>query len=493
MVKLLIADRDENERVGIKWLVSSYAIPYEKILLAGTLEQTIQLLEKEMPEVVCIEMDMVQSENWDQLKHVLYKYAHFVIVITAEATFDRAFQAIELHAYSLWLKPILPDEIKRVLQFCFKNVKKRITEPTADRKPSNQLSYRSLFVEGEINGETKRYGILLLQTENVRELQILTNFIEEYPFQPQPTIFPLSDMVACVFERDPEQDPNLKQLGKLLIKQWEKTNRGSVAGVFYLPNDKQTLHQSYIHAKHALKIHFFKGYRQITVMEEAISWREIDPFLTPEEQRKWIEMLNNGTLEEIKKWMYDDFFKFSYPYPDPGLLRTRLSSILAQVRRFMKSSLLDQGKIENEYHRVFDSILYTSVLYRIVQDVLLFLKDVIECAVQYRFGRAFDVTEKAIQYIEQNFADKKLSLYKVAQFVGRSPAYFSTILSEKKGETFRQVLTNIRIKEAQRLLVETTLSIQEIADQTGFSNPNYFSRIFKEVLGVPPRVYRDRK
>ncbi|GAA0316184.1 response regulator transcription factor [Bacillus carboniphilus] len=492
MVKLLIADRDENERVGIKWLVSSYSIPYVSILLAGNIKETISLLEKEMPDVVCLELDMVRSESWNDLQYALNKYAQHVVVMTAEATFDRAMQAIQLHAYSFWLKPILPDEIRRVLQYCYKNVRDGAKELSYLSPNQSLLSYRSLFVEGEVEGNTP-YGILLLQPEDPNELQTLRHFIEEYSFQFQPAIFPLSDMVACVFDVSFENKPYLKQLGNLLLKQWEEQNLDPIAGVFYLPERSQTLHQSYLQAKQALQIHFFKGYRQITIMEEEIRWREIDPFLTPEEQRDWIEMLNSGDLHELKSWMHREFLSYTYPYPEPALLRTRITSILAQVRRFMKSYLLDQGELEIHYHRVFDSILYTSVLYRIVQDVLLFLKEVLDRAAVHREEKIVDVTEKAIQYMEQHFTDSDLTLEKVAKYVDRSPSYLSSLLSVKKGETFRQLLTQIRIKEAQQLLLDSTKSIQEIASETGYSNANYFSRMFKETVGVSPRTFRDHK
>ncbi|MET3696824.1 AraC family two component transcriptional regulator [Bacillus oleivorans] len=492
MVKLLIADRDENERVGIKWLVSSYSIPYEEVFLARTALETIRILEKDMPEVVCVELDMFQSDAWQELQYALNRYARFCIVMTAEATFERALQAIELHAYSFWLKPILPDEIKRVLQHCYKQAEQKQSRYSSQIQPTNTLSYRTLFVEGEAP-DYNDYCILLLQTENIKDLPLLRSYIEDYSFQIQPSILPLSDMMACVFARMTGTDSYLIQQGNLLLKQWEERYRIPIAGIYYVPKQNESLHKCYMEAKQSLDIHFFKGYRQLTVLKQPIKWGEIDPFLTPEDQRNWIGMLNEGDLDKIKNWMHAEFLNFSHYYPDPGLLRIRLSSILAQVRRFMKSYHLDQGELEIKYHRVFESILYTSVLYRIVQDFVLFLKEVIDRATLHRQEKILDVTEKAIQFVEQHYMESDLNLEKVAQFVDRNPAYLSSQLSRKNKETFRQLLTQIRIRQAQALLKESDNTIQQIADLTGFSNPNYFSRIFKKAVGVSPRVYRDQK
>jgi AraC-like DNA-binding protein len=189
--------------------------------------------------------------------------------------------------------------------------------------------------------------------------------------------------------------------------------------------------------------------------------------------------------------------QFSYrepPFPEPGLLRIRLTSILAQLRRFMQSHRLqEEAMYETHYHRVFASVLYSPVLFRIVQDILLFIFDLLEGAQERSLQGSSDVLEQAVQYIEQHFARSDLSLAQVAEFVGRNPTYLSHLLSQKKGTSFRELVAQIRIGQACRYLKETTWTIQEIADRIGIRNPNYFSRLFKEKMGCTPRVFRDQK
>ncbi|WP_113926963.1 helix-turn-helix domain-containing protein [Bacillus sp. P14.5] len=494
MVKLLIADRDQNERNGINWLISSYSLPYKKVLLAESVEETIHLAEQELPDAVCIEIDMIPLEQWERVKKAIQLYSGEVIVATAEATFERAMQAIELNAFDLWVKPLSPDEIKRTLQHCHRQIVKGQEKNSAPNVPvQSGLTYQSLFINEETAGGP--YAVLLIQTENVNDLVRLQNFIEVYPFQHNPTIFPLSDMVACVFDvqNDVRKKEYVIQVRQRLLKQWENQSHEPIAGVLYIPKSNQTPHESYVYAKQLLQIHFFKGYRQLTLIREEISWQMIDPFLTSDEQKDWIEMLNEGSYERIKEWMYNEFLSFEMPYPDPGLLRTRLSSILAQVRRFMKSHYLQYEKLEDHYHRIFETILYTPVLYRIVQDFILFINEVIKGSKEHQNNKIFDVTERAVLFMENNFADKDLSLNKVAAYVDRSPAYLSSLFTTKKGSSFRQILTEIRIKAAEGYLLSSDLSIQEIAHKTGYRNANYFSRIFKEMVGISPRSYKNSK
>ncbi|PLR82096.1 AraC family transcriptional regulator [Bacillus canaveralius] len=494
MVKLLIADRDHNERTGIGWLVSSYSIPFDHVLAAGSISKLFDLFEAELPDVICIELDMISKDRWDRFKELVKRYRTKVIVMTAEATFERALQGIELHAFDLWLKPHSPDHIKRVLSLCCKDVSqaKKKQDPSAQSEESS-ISYRSLFVHQETLDVN--YRLMLMQLENPKKLPILLSFLQEYYFHYPPVLLPLSDMIVLVFSCDHISPLEyLKQISNRILIEWEERFSEPISLVLYDSHDPfLSLNEQYRRAKQGLEIRFFKGYRQLSVIEDKVDWVMIDPFLTPSEQREWIQMLNEGDRNKFKQWMYKEFLNMREPYPEPGLLRTRLTSLLAQVRRFMKSFYLDEGLLEARYHQIFETILYNPILYRIVQEFLLFLYEVLDRAATHEEHPRTDVVEQGIQYIEEHFNNPGLNLGDVANHVDRSPAYFSSLLTKKRGISFRQLLTKNRIKKAECLLLETKLSIQDVAEQTGFINANYFSKIFKEQTGITPRSFRDRK
>ena len=53
-------------------------------------------------------------------------------------------------------------------------------------------------------------------------------------------------------------------------------------------------------------------------------------------------------------------------------------------------------------------------------------------------------------------------------------------------------IKNLRIEEAKRLLAETDLPVSRIADRVGFTDYNYFCRVFKRETGMPAKKYRLR-
>lgn len=494
MPSILIADRDYNERIGIGWLVTSYAIPYDKVHSAGTMTEVFEIMEAHTPEVICIELDMIGREQWDRLKLLVTQYHPTVVVTTSEATFERAMQGIGLFARDLWLKPQTPEYIRRILtRYC----QERLDQTRANKGSGTALggsagvSYLDLF----FTRHTQARPLMLAQLEDPKRHPELLRFFEEYPFRDKPVLLPLGETIVGVFPADsPVAPAGLNQIGKRLLMDWEANSDAPLFLVLYEPkNREQSLSESYADASSALPIRFFKGYRQVTVAEHRVNWTVLDPFLTPAEQRTWVDMLHEGNREALKQWLYTHFFYKEEPYPEPGLLRIRLTSILAQVRRYMKSNGLDVASLEEEYHRVFETILYSPILYRIVAELLLFINQLLDAAHNPVDESRADVVEQAMQYIEGHYTDAALRLEEVARHIDRSPSYFSTLLTQKQGSSFRQILTALRVKEARRLLLETSLSVQEVAERCGFINANYFSKIFKEKTGTTPRLLRNQK
>ena len=101
------------------------------------------------------------------------------------------------------------------------------------------------------------------------------------------------------------------------------------------------------------------------------------------------------------------------------------------------------------------------------------------------------VISKAKTYIRENFANE-LSLDEVSRYVNISPYYFSKLFKEEAGENFIEYLTRIRIAHAKELLKNPELSIKEICLMSGYSDPNYFSRLFKKQEDVTPSEYREQ-
>ena len=98
---------------------------------------------------------------------------------------------------------------------------------------------------------------------------------------------------------------------------------------------------------------------------------------------------------------------------------------------------------------------------------------------------------KAENFIMENFT-KKISLKEISDVAGLSPPYFSTIFKEEMGENLSKYLNRLRVEKASRLLLETEMSLSEIAACCCFEDQSWFSKIFKAYTGISPGKYRNQ-
>jgi len=103
-----------------------------------------------------------------------------------------------------------------------------------------------------------------------------------------------------------------------------------------------------------------------------------------------------------------------------------------------------------------------------------------------------DLTSRAIAYMQQHLS-KKIGLEEIASHCDTSVSHFCLLFKRSTSHTPVEYLNNLRIQQACQLLDLTTLKISEISEHLGFSDPFYFSRVFKKSIGQSPKEYRKQK
>ncbi len=110
-------------------------------------------------------------------------------------------------------------------------------------------------------------------------------------------------------------------------------------------------------------------------------------------------------------------------------------------------------------------------------------------AIQERKGSYHLLIQRTLEQVNRNYG-AELSLKTLSSSLGVSPAYLGQLFREETGKYFNDFLTEVRMKAASNLLLETDLKINEIVTRVGIPNQSYFNRIFKKLYGVSPVEYR---
>lgn len=149
------------------------------------------------------------------------------------------------------------------------------------------------------------------------------------------------------------------------------------------------------------------------------------------------------------------------------------ADLLAKEYRKLKTDMPDKDKVD------------TLILPLCKMLELAYLKEVKE-------SKPISLNEQICRYIQRNYA-LALTTETICERFSCSKSYFSHNFKEYTGKTFREYLIDIRLSYAKQLLEYSTLSITQISFSVGFNDSNYFSNVFKQKIGISPRLYRKNK
>lgn len=102
-----------------------------------------------------------------------------------------------------------------------------------------------------------------------------------------------------------------------------------------------------------------------------------------------------------------------------------------------------------------------------------------------------DLRQKILEYIRLRLGDTSLSLPNTASFFHFSESYFSRLFKGMVGETFSSYVERLRMEEADRLLLETDLKVEDVTLWVSYVNVGSFRRAYKRHIGIPPSQRRE--
>jgi two-component system response regulator YesN len=249
-------------------------------------------------------------------------------------------------------------------------------------------------------------------------------------------------------------------------------------------------------ARSLVSLCFFEGFDKFFYPEIEIKLgMEPSADLRDTLKAKGIEIVRLLELENAPLWEleFDRYVK---------LLKQKARIEVHETRLILTDFLWELGSLlytqEVRWGGVFDHSHPFEQLkeFHTLEDTLQWIKQV--CSDINRFihelspkvNSHYSTVEKAKEFIHQHYCEE-LSLGMVSKWVGVSENYLSTLFMKNVGESFIQYVTNLRIEESKRLL-KKGYKIMDLSEKIGYVNAEHFSRVFKKVTGVSPKVYRER-
>jgi len=183
------------------------------------------------------------------------------------------------------------------------------------------------------------------------------------------------------------------------------------------------------------------------------------------------------SLSEIQKLMTGDTYTYYY------MNQKQLELVRVFVRYCREMALSENETVPEERFWDTDNIYDFFYLYRKqIEDSLNIHGQQIEQKIEIAI-------QTICEYIDSNL-EEDLSLSRLARMVGLSTGHLSRMFKEIMDQNINNYVTQKRMEEARRLIVETSLNIEDIGKKVGYGTPHYFGAKFKETYGYTPKHYR---
>jgi two-component system response regulator YesN len=482
---VLIVDDEEPVLESYTFLVQEAGEDFTVCGTARSGEQALALAQRSRPDIVLMDIAMPGMDGLDTIKELQRSFPETLYILsTAYERFDLAQRAIPLGVFSYLVKPVSRKRFMETLQQARKHLDQQ------------EDSLTHLLNEAHTNVE------ILAREEREFLLRITREGLDEPSWLRYQRLFRLNSdqgTVAVVASDEPhryrqvEHQVDLRfkvicteHLGMLILFVADRIDPSRLSSLIEesAPNagvgigSRRRFDELHLSAREALdavrdvtprESRPSHRQEQLTVLRKAVARAQTgtDPCRICEEY--WTAVFAEYTFDEAKARMVE---LFTLLISD---LITRAGT--ADIADTLPDPTIDIAAITNKDD--WDAWA-GRMLARIVE----------KYATQVDPQRPRPL-QQAIHYIAANY-EQPLQLTSLAEYCEVSPGYLSRLFSEHLDTTFNDYLNSVRLDAAEELLRENRLSIKEIAYNTGYQDPNYFSRIFKRLRGLSPTTYQER-
>lgn len=527
---LLVDDEEDVFQAMIK-KINWEEIGFRVAGYAGNGEEALEMAEELLPDVVMTDIKMPYMDGLTLCRKLKEKYGNIkVIIFSGFDEFEYAKEAIKIEAEEYILKPINAAELTEVYERVRDNLDRELDEKRNIDKlreyylkslPIMQEQFVISLIEGsiledqmdayianyQIELEAPYYAAAVVHAdmpETTDEKQAFTadpvlmmvslknlldeNLRKEWKFR---SINYLGDIIVIVLL---EKASDIKKCIDYLDKICKMAKRIQevhvTAGIGQVCSRLTDLKMSYEGAKNAL------DYRVMYESSQAIHIEEIDPgagtdYLMGEQGvQQIVREIKLGetaglqtTVAEFIKSLKDNTISLQQ-------YRILLMEMITQLYKLGNSYQLNMDNVFEGEQDVYQKVLQAESLESLGQWLLETCTRIRSGVRKERTDTTKLLIEKAVQYVEEKYADSELSVESVCGHLNVSSAYFSTIFKKETGKTFVNYLTHLRMERAVELLNTTEDKTYIIAEKVGYSEPNYFSYVFKKQYGISPSKYR---
>ena len=526
MYKVVIADDEVWIGFGIKKLIHRSGLPFEVVGEASNGIKAYDMVRQVRPDILITDIRMPGLNGLELMKKLLEEgFVMKVVFISGYAEFEYAKEAVHLEVEEYILKPVNSVELINI----FTKLKIKLDQEISERRsmeklehyyteslPLLQANFCSTLIEGRIHEDELQkylsdyqislpgplYCCLVIHMsssqipENMNSLFLAASVQKQaedrlgkrwkakcFPYLGNSVLFAQINNENEIAELTDDCDRFCKYVNRMM---------GTVVtvGIGQVCSQILDLAQSYNAAREAV------SYRAVYGASRAINIKEIAPkesgepcFTNDMELLNLFKKIRLNSEEEIVEAVDQYIESISFPLKSLQQHHVVIMELVTALFRFSVNNDIAAEGVGGDI-----GILYGKLLELEPDALRKWLTDISLCfsenLVTARSRSTQSFVSKAKEHVRSQYADVQLSLAQICERLGVSNSYFSTVFKKETGKSFVSYVTDYRMEQAARLLIETNEKSYVIAQKVGYTDPNYFSYVFKRKFGVSPSKYR---
>lgn len=527
LYNVLLVDDEADVLIAMKKKIDWEALGF---CVAGTAEngqEALEMTDQLHIDVVMTDIKMPYMDGLTLCRKLKENYRNMKVVIySGFDDFEFAREAVHLEAEEYLLKPISAGDIESV----FSRVKEKLDQEYNEYRNLNRLSdyyKKSLpsmreqlmlgMLEGRIKGDRARSMMETFEMQmespfySVSILHADVNSKDNPGQPPQFLTLPLKDMIqdylqdkmeffSTVFldqvllvfmlERKEEIDTVLYHLDQICKMGFRVLKASVTAAAGQVCSHIDLLHTSYQEAAIAMEYKTILGSGQVLYINDIEPSSKEAVFVTEHDFQKLVHAVKLGNQEDTNAAIAEFMKGIRRQTISPGQYQLIFIELLSELIKIGRAYKLQTDQIFGEYSGSWQELYkYISVdeLEAWLREVCTNLRHTLH---HERRDTTARLTEQAKVYIQEHYTENDLSAESLCRYLNVSTAYFSTIFKKEVGMSFVAYLTKVRLEHAVELLRTTEDKTYVIAGQVGYTEPNYFSYVFKKQYGISPSRYR---
>ena len=492
MFKIMIVDDELIILNGIKMMIENFreiSFPID-IVTASNVPAAIEILSSFQPDLLLVDITMPVMNGFDLIRHIrANSYSMDIVILTSHANFDYAKEAITLQINDYLLKPVNIQSLIKAIQT---SRDKKMAESDSARKqtlvslrammlydiPFSDLLLdtallRDLFPYAYISVVVLEPGAGLKLPEPEVYKDIFLDFYDVcYPMifvDRREVVFICNHAIFSV---------KTKALKERLIERLHSSD--FALGTSISSSSCETLHQLYMNS--VQRIFYQKAFPDTPALAGAALFTYND----------CVDIFLNTAPDQIKNALNTYVLKLNSltaAFSDRIFLEQICHSFFYNIYFYLDSLSISLPQFRPD-ERLPEAVTDLPSAIDAIADRILWIKQ--ELKKQDDNTDNHEVIPHLVQYIKANY-QKDLSLNDLAQEVNMNPNYLSGLFKKTISCSYLECLHHERLAIAKQLLLQTDLSMEQIAGKVGYNSSIQLLRIFKKYEHMLPSEFRARK